>query len=236
MWIMQAVDVRWSGSPRTIGRDRGSGRGQRRRQGQRQQSATAAASGDSVSVVAIGLGEGVAHPLGCSRRQVMARTWSKRSRADRARPGPASCFALRRDRPRSKLRVTHVACPGVVRNVVSNEAWWSRSRPDRPCPSERLAATEVADLTTWSARLVSGAGTLLARARARPAASRAVVRAMSWLGGGSSMVTSGSFMTPTPMLPGRSGSRVAQRLAVGRLALDPGRPAATREAAWTTRR
>ena len=149
---------------------------------------------------------GTAHVLGCSSRQVMARTWSKRSRADRVRPGPASCFALRRDRHRSKLRVTHVACPGVVRNAVSNEAWWSRSRPDRPCPSERLAATEVADLTTWSERLLSGAGTLRAIARAMPAASRAVVRAMSWFAGGFSTVslTAARCLLSLPLSPSLS--------------------------------
>ena len=56
-----------------------------------------------------------------------------------------------------------------------------------------------------------------------PAASKAVVRALSWFEGAWSMVTSGSFMTLPPMLPGRPGSRVAQRPAAGRPALDADR-------------
>ena len=81
--LFRAVDARWSGSHRTIGRDRDSGRDQRRRQGQGQRRRSGTGAGAASSRGAQGE---AAYPLGCSSRQVMARTWSKRSRATRARP------------------------------------------------------------------------------------------------------------------------------------------------------
>ena len=48
--------------------------------------------------------------------------------------GPASSFRLRRGRLRSRLRAEEVVYPGVVRDAVENEAWWSRSGSNRRPP------------------------------------------------------------------------------------------------------
>ena len=79
---------------------------------------------------------------------------------------------------------------------VASRQWWRRST-GATVPFREVGRDRARGPDHLVGEVVSGAG-LSGQVRARPAASRAVVRAMSWLGGVSSMVTSGSFMTTAP--------------------------------------
>ena len=76
--------------------------------------------------------------LGWRRRQVMARTSSKRSRILAARRLSTKFVRARR---RMWLS-TSLAEANAIRQ------WWMRSRPVLPCPSERFAGTDAADRIT----------------------------------------------------------------------------------------